>query len=511
MERPDGWVPDVSPEALAGQRRALREFSEQLERLEHTNRSRSDSVDYLLLRSAVARVRWEVDIQRLHHRNPDFYAQQTLGAVYELLVISSPVTDERIDGIIRRLESIPATLSHARGNLTEAVRPFARVALSSLAGARNRLEAMVDGLRSACPPGRVAALTRAAGVAADAIERFVTWVQVTLPSLPEGSAVGRERYEWFLRYVAMIPLSPEEMIQLGRAEFHRAAMSEALEGVRNNGLPSLPLFATAEAQIEQARQDELAIRRFLEEKDLLTVPPEAGHYRWRRMPPAVEALSGIGMTDDLTSERRLDEDGFAYIPPPSPDLSFFRRACAQDPRPIVIHEGVPGHYFQLSRSWRHDNPIRRRYFDSGANEGWGFYVEEMLLKAGLFDVDRVRGREILYRFMRLRALRVEVDVRLATGEFSIEGAADYLAEAVPMSREEALDEAAFFASTPGQAITYQIGKLQILRFLADARRLQRELFSFRRFHDFIAENGNVPIALQRFELLGLTDDLTRLW
>ena len=130
----------------------------------------------------------------------------------------------------------------------------------------------------------------------------------------------------------------------------------------------------------------------------------------------------------------------------------------------------------------------------------------MTLQAGLFD-NLPRSREIIYNFMRLRALRVEVDVRLATGEFTIPQAADYLARTVPMDRATALEEAAWFAAGPGQAITYQIGKLQILRILADARRAQGDAFDLRAFHDFVWKNGNVPISLQRWELLGLRDDI----
>jgi uncharacterized protein (DUF885 family) len=68
-------------------------------------------------------------------------------------------------------------------------------------------------------------------------------------------------------------------------------------------------------------------------------------------------------------------------------------------------------------------------------------------------------------------------------------------------------EAAFFASTPGQAISYQIGKLQIYRLLADAHRQQGKAFRLRAFHDVLWQNGNVPIALQRWEYLGQKEDI----
>jgi uncharacterized protein (DUF885 family) len=165
-----------------------------------------------------------------------------------------------------------------------------------------------------------------------------------------------------------------------------------------------------------------------------------------------------------------------------------------------VHEGVPGHYFQLTLGWRNPDPIRRHYYDSGANEGIGFYAEEMMLQAGFFD-DNPHTRETIYSFMRLRALRVEVDVKLALGEFTLAQAADYLEHAVPMDHTTAMEEAAMFASTPGQAISYQIGKLQVMQMLADARRQQGSDFSLLKFHNFVWTNGNVPLSLQRWEML----------
>jgi uncharacterized protein (DUF885 family) len=130
----------------------------------------------------------------------------------------------------------------------------------------------------------------------------------------------------------------------------------------------------------------------------------------------------------------------------------------------------------------------------------------MMLQAGLFD-DSPRTREIIYNFMRLRALRVEVDVKLALGMFSMKQAADYLVQHVPMDQKTAEQEAALFATTPGQAISYQIGKNQILQFLADAKMAQGDKFNLRTFDDFLWKNGNVPIALLRWEYLGNDDDI----
>jgi uncharacterized protein (DUF885 family) len=68
-----------------------------------------------------------------------------------------------------------------------------------------------------------------------------------------------------------------------------------------------------------------------------------------------------------------------------------------------------------------------------------------------------------------------------------------------MDTATAHDEAAAFATSPGQAISYQTGKLQITKFFADARREQGDSFDEKAFNDYVWLNGNVPIALQKWE------------
>lgn len=133
-----------------------------------------------------------------------------------------------------------------------------------------------------------------------------------------------------------------------------------------------------------------------------------------------------------------------------------------------------------------------------------------MLQYGLFD-ESPRTREIIYSFMRLRALRVDVDINLALGKYTIEDAGSYLAATVPMDLQTGIQEAGFFAYNPGQAITYQIGKIQIIKLIADAKVLFGDNFDLKVFHDYMMVNGNVPIALMRWEYLGLRDEIELLW
>jgi uncharacterized protein (DUF885 family) len=499
IERPGG-VRDWSRSSIDSQRKDLGEFEARWKKLDANTRPIQQQVDYRLIGSALARVRWELDINPRWKRDPNFYVAQTLTPVVEALTAPGPYDPTRSREILTRIENIPSILQQGVVNLDKPPAPFATVTIEGLENIRPRLRQMATALLKSTTL-KEQKLNSATDRAADALDRFREKLRVMLPSLPNEMALGRDAYVFFLKNIALMPYSPEELLAMGRQEWNRAVAFEAFEKNRNKNVPPLKIADNIDDWIKDAAAKELQIRRFLEDHGILTVPNWVQHYTLRPMPEYLRALQGFGEMDDFTSPSRLNENCIRYVTEPSGKLGYFWQATAEDPQPIIVHEGIPGHYFQLCLSWKHDDPIRRHYYDSGANEGIGFYAEEMMLQAGLFD-DSPHTREIIYNFMRLRALRVEVDVKLALGEFTLDQAAKYLQEKVPMDEQTARQEAIAFATGPGQAITYQIGKLQIIKFLADGRMREGGKFNLRSLHDFVWKNGNVPIALQERELLG---------
>ena len=509
LDRPAGWVPDWSPAAVQSYRKQVGEFEQRWSAIDASKWPVPRQVDYRLIGSAIARARWELDYLGAWQRNPNFYLDQTLGAYFHLLLELPPFPEARGANVVATLNAFSKILTDARSNLTEPVRPFAELALDQLSGVHQRLLASVRELKpllDAASQKRIDAAAESAGQALDAYQK---WLTEKLPSMSLETAIGAAGYVYFLKNVALLPYSPQQLLEIGRQEWARSVAFQTYEEHHNLGAAELPIPTSLEAEIARERQDELAVRKYLQEKRILTIPSWVQHYTWQPMPGYLKPLDGVAEADDFTSPARLQQDSVRYLNPPSADLGYFWLADAKDPRTGIVHEGVPGHYFQLSLSWAHPDVIRRHYYDSGANEGIGFYAEEMLLEAGLFD-NSPRSREIIDNMMRLRALRVEVDVKLALGEFTIAQGAAYLRKTVPMDSPTAHAEAKFFASTPGQAISYQIGKTQILRFLAEARKQQGDKFDLEAFHDFLWVNGNVPIVLQQWEYLGLKDDLETL-
>ncbi|WP_219602252.1 DUF885 family protein [Nonomuraea indica] len=503
IERPAGWLPRWSP---ADVRRKRAELGGMEARLARTASgpppSPATEVDLRLLGSAMARARWELDQLRLWQRHPGFYLDQSLGPVFDLLLIPHPFDRSRCADLLRHLDAVPTVLTTG----LDAVRPhavdaFTRLTVQELDGIGDRLATVADELTGALPLALTGRFRRAAATAGRALEQYRAALR-RLPPNDRPVSAGAEAFGYFLSRVALLPYTPQELIALGRREYERARAREAAEETRCGPPPPLP--RNAREQVAAQRDAELRVRRFYREHDLLTQPDWLPHYRTAPLPAHLAPLAWLGITDDLTSPARLTEHATSYVPEPAPDLPFFHHANAVDPLLGIIHEGA--HHQQLALSWSQAGPVRRHYHDSAPNEGVAFYNEELLLNHGLLDANP-HARRIACTFMRLRALRVEVDVELATGAIGLAEAAQRLARGASVDAATAWQEAAWFAATPGQGLSYQVGKAQIERLVAGAR--ERDGFRLRDVHDYLWRNGNVPIALLRWEYLGLRDDLDR--
>ena len=536
LERPAGWTPawsgvDVEAyrrrlAAFDGEERALRARLADVASSTGTGRAgtggagtgdtgtgdtgradRADEVDVRLIGSAIARARFELEGIASWRRDPWFYLDQTIGTVFDLLLPPPPIDERRCAELLERLGSFGPTLAAGMANCAEQV----ALELAAIAGdvaptAGADLLASLAGLTEFVGPAWAARLREAGEVAAAELGSFADWLADARRGARPLGGVGEPLFARYLYEVALLPFTPSELLAAGRQERDRAVGFELFERHRvpDAAWPPLPASASDQARAEAAAEEE--VRHFYEAHDLLSQPGALGHYLNAPRPPYLEPLRWLGVTDDLTGPDRLDEDGVSYVPVPAPELPYFYRANAADPRAGIVHEGA--HYQQLALAWGHPRPTRRHFYDSCPNEGIAFYNEEMLTQAGLFDRAPVT-RRIIYNFMRLRALRVEVDVRLALGDLTVEEAGAFLEHRVPMDRETARSEAAFFAAQPAQGLSYTVGRLQIMRLLADVRSEEGASFSLREFHDWLWRNGNVPLALLRYERLGDRSDLDR--
>lgn len=508
LDHTPGWMPDFSTDAAQSRRERAQEYLTRWRSIEVADEPVSRQVDYRLLGSAIHRVIWEVDVLRNWQRNAVFLVGQVLGPWFDLLVQPLPFSPERQAGLVAVCRAIPERLDHAWAHLKEhGVAALATAAVEMLHEIDISFETSARELASVVAPETARQLEVLAPLAGAALASFRDRLDGQIVHMTGSEPVGRDQFVWYLRNIALMAEEPEELVRAAQQDYRRAVMSELVSANRRRHDDRSISFSTAEQQVARQAEQEQQVREFLVSEDLLSQPETLGRYHIAPMPAYLAPLTWVAVTDDLTSEHRLHMDGVSYCPPPSESLPYFYVANAMDPRLGIIHEGA--HYKQLALSWAHPNPIRRHYYDSAANEGIAFYNEELMLLAGLFD-DHPASEPVIHNFNRLRSLRVIADVNLATGAFSLDEAIDHFVNLVPMDRETAAGESAMYLATPGLAMSYHVGKMQLLRFLTDAVLHQGDGFSLREFHDYVWQNGNVPFSLQRWELLGDRSDVDRL-
>jgi uncharacterized protein (DUF885 family) len=261
---------------------------------------------------------------------------------------------------------------------------------------------------------------------------------------------------------------------------------------------NVPRDQKAFLEAYEGRQQELI--DFLRAKRLLTLPDYLGPFRIRQLPEAFKPTSPGGF---MNAPGLYDQDngGFYFIPTYDPHSSnFYLRAAIEDPRPILGHEGIPGHFLQISIANHLQNEIRREHQDGVFVEGWALYTEEMLLRSGLYPENSAAYGQVL-RLSRYRAARIGVDVNLHTGRWTFDQAVQYFMEAGGLDREAAEGEAAGAASDPTQKITYIVGKWQILRLLGRYRDHAGAGFRLGQFHDDLLKNGSLPLSIVEWLLL----------
>ena len=196
-----------------------------------------------------------------------------------------------------------------------------------------------------------------------------------------------------------------------------------------------------------------------------------------------------------------------YYNPPALDGSrpgrFYinQKDTADNPRwtlpTLMIHEGSPGHHFQLSaQQLMQDVPLLRRVLPFSAySEGWALYVERVAkTDMGLYDADPFGDLGRLQAEM-FRAVRLVVDTGMHARRWSREQSIDYMVAKTGMTEAEVTREIERYVVWPGQATSYKVGQLALLRMRQDAERALGPGFDLREFHEVVLMNGAMPLAV----------------
>ncbi|MCA1198567.1 DUF885 domain-containing protein [Sphingomonas sp. R647] len=160
---------------------------------------------------------------------------------------------------------------------------------------------------------------------------------------------------------------------------------------------------------------------------------------------------------------------------------------------IAVHEGAPGHHFQIARAMELEGLPKFRRFGgySVYSEGWGLYTERLAKEMGGYaDPYSEFGMLSLQMW---RAIRLVTDTGLHAKKWSREQAIDYFKANSSISAADIEREVNRYINNPGQATSYMIGQLKIAELRKKAEAALGDRFDIRDFHEVVLANGAVPL------------------
>lgn len=499
----DVTLTDYSAKAIAAREKHVSDLVAWVNAIDTSRWPKHDRIDWLLFRSQLETLDFDARVLRREFTDPQIYVSEAGNAIFSILKKNYDKPANRAVSATARLRAMPAMFDDARKNLTQPVRLYAELAIRS-ARAIDPLFKSIDTIAGGLSARQKKALAEAREQAIAAIHGFAGWLEARLDSMPAWTPMGTRHYDFMLHHLLLLPFDSRELAELGEIELARYRALEAMLPDPSLADPDPKRAATIPADQEaflaayQSREDEMI--RFLREKKLVTIPGFIGPFLIRQLPEAFKPTSPGGFMNP-PGVYDQDNSGFYFIPTYNPESrNFYIRAAIEDPRPILGHEGIPGHFLQISIANHLKDEIRRQHGDNVMIEGWALYGEEMLLREGLYPADSAAHGQIL-RLSRYRAARIGVDVNLHTGKWSFDQAVKYFQEAGGLDREAAEGEAAGAASSPTQKISYITGKWQIMRLLGKYRDMKGAAFRLGQFHDDLLALGSLPLSIIEWILL----------
>ncbi len=162
---------------------------------------------------------------------------------------------------------------------------------------------------------------------------------------------------------------------------------------------------------------------------------------------------------------------------------------------LTLHESAPGHAFQIPIALEHKNQPEFRQHDyiSAYGEGWALYCEKLGVEMGMYETPYDRFGMLGYQIWR--AARLVVDTGIHSQGWTRQRAIDYMHENTALPEHEIETEIDRYIGWPGQALSYYLGELAIVRAREKAGKELGARFNVRAFHDAILELGSVPLPV----------------
>lgn len=162
---------------------------------------------------------------------------------------------------------------------------------------------------------------------------------------------------------------------------------------------------------------------------------------------------------------------------------------------LTLHESAPGHALQgsLAKEQGELPAFRRETYISAYGEGWGLYSEKLGVEMGIYQTPYEDFGRLTYEMWR--ACRLVIDTGVHHKGWTREQAIAYLRDRTALSEHEVTTEVDRYISWPGQALSYKLGEITIVRLRAEAEKALGAKFDVKAFHDALLSEGSVPLPV----------------
>ena len=308
---------------------------------------------------------------------------------------------------------------------------------------------------------------------------------------------GAELYQAMIEQTTTLPLTADYLHNLGLSEVARIlkGMEEIKAETGFKGtLPQFFDYLRTDLQFQAKSREELTQQYYAVGKKVEALTPQFFSHRPKT---ALEIRP-------YEPFREKFEAGGSYnrgAPDGSRPGIFYFNAYDLPARPtweettLFLHEGEPGHHFQISLAAENDKlPAFMRFGGNTAYvEGWALYAETLGYPMGLYK-DPYQRFGTLNDEM-LRAMRLVVDTGIHAQGWSRDKAIDYMLANSGMSRTDATAEVERYIAIPSQALAYKVGALTIQRLRKKAEDALGSKFDIRAFHDQVLDTGALPLPV----------------
>jgi len=514
----DGKIPDYSKTSIDAELARLKDFDKKFAAVDSASLSTKEYYDWRMLQSSIKNDIYSIEDLKTYNTNPMNYA----GAIDVNIYIKrnfAPI-EQQIKSIIAIENVAPQLYANAKANLVDTLSlPHTQLSIDIARGSASFLaNDLLVALKDVKDTALMKTFNEANKKAIDAINDFADFLEKErLPKAKNNYAIGVDNYKKMLLYGEGITMTPDEILAIGMKELakEQAAFDAAAKIINPNKKP-VDVYndvqkehPTAENLIPDAKKHLEAIRQFLIDKKIVTMPSEV-RVKIEETPPYARATSTASMDTPGPFEEKATE-AYYYITPvdakwtPVQKEDWLAQFNFYTTDVVSIHEAYPGHYTQFLHLNASDASKVQKIFGSYAFvEGWAHYTEKMLIDEGF----RNGGDSIIaakYRLAQsgdalLRLCRLCVSINTHCHSMTVDEATKFFMDNWHQGDKPSRQEAMRGTFDPGY-LFYTVGKLQILKLREDYKKQEGSNYTLQKFHDAMLDNGMPPIRIMREILL----------